>query len=127
MAERIKTDKAPAAIGPYAQGVISGKLLFTAMQIGLDPQSGKLIGISAPQQGEQCLKNIQAIVEAAGADMNAVVKTTIYLKDITQFGLVNDVYAGFFQGDLPARGVVEITALPLNALIAIEAIVEIDR
>ncbi len=125
MSEKITTDRAPAAVGPYAQGVVAGGLLYTAMQIGLDPQAGKLVGDSATIQVEQCLRNILAIVEAAGGGLESIVKTTVYMRDITQFGLVNEVYAGFFKDVLPARGVLEVSALPLNASIAVEAVAEI--
>jgi len=122
----ISTDSAPAAIGPYSQGVVSGGLLFTAMQIALDPSSGELVGSTAPEQGRRCLENIRAVVEAAGGSLATVVKTTIYLTDIAQFGAVNEVYAEFFGESLPARGVLEASALPKGALIAIEAIANVE-
>jgi 2-iminobutanoate/2-iminopropanoate deaminase len=128
MARRtISTDKAPAAIGPYSQGVVSGGLLFTAMQIALDPGSGELVGSTAPEQGRQCLENLKAIVEAAGGSLATVVKTTIYLTDISQFGAVNEVYSEFFGESFPARGVIEASALPKGALIAIEAVANIEE
>jgi 2-iminobutanoate/2-iminopropanoate deaminase len=118
----VKTDKAPAAIGPYSQGVIAGGLLFTAMQIALDPDSGEMRGSTAPEQARYCLENVKAIVEAAGGSMEHVVKITVYLTDIAQFGAVNEVYAGFFSSEPPARGVVESPNLPKGALVAVEAV-----
>ena len=119
----VKTDDAPAAIGPYSQGVIAGGLLFTAMQIALDPASGELKGTTAAEQVQQCLKNVGAIVEAAGGSMEHAVKTTVYLTDMAQFGDVNEVYAKFFSPEPPARGVVEASGLPKGALVAVEAVV----
>ncbi len=121
----IGTDAAPAAIGPYSQGVVTGGLLFTSMQIGLDPATGEMVGTTAPQQVRRCLQNIQAIVEAAGASSSDTVKVTVYLIDVAQFGAVNEVYAEFFADWLPARGVVEVSALPKGALVAVEAVVNL--
>jgi 2-iminobutanoate/2-iminopropanoate deaminase len=118
----IATDQAPAAIGPYSQGVVVGGLLFTAMQIPLDPTSGELVGRDAAEQTRRCLENIQAIVNAAGGTLDDVVKTTIFLQDIAEFGSVNEIYAEFFSGQLPARGVLQAAALPKGALIAVEAV-----
>ena len=126
MSRTVNTDKAPAAIGPYSQGVVSGRMLFTSMQIALDPASGEMSGESTPVLAGRCLENIKAIVEAAGGSMNDIVKTTIYLADITDFGAVNEVYAKFFAEKLPARGVIEASALPKGALIAVEAIASIE-
>ena len=121
----IQTDAAPAAVGPYSQGVVTGDLLFTAMQIGLDPATGELVGTTASQQVRRCLQNVQAIVEAAGSSLSDTVKVTVYMTDIAQFGAVNEAYAEFFADWLPARGVVEVSALPKGALVAVEAIVNL--
>lgn len=121
----ISTDKAPAAIGPYSQGRIAAGLLFTSMQIALDPDSGQVVGSTAPEQVKRCLDNIKAIVEAAGGSLCDVVKTTVYLTDLAEFGAVNEAYAGFFPSELPARGVVGVPALPKGALIAVEAVAQI--
>jgi 2-iminobutanoate/2-iminopropanoate deaminase len=118
----VKTDKAPGAIGPYSQGVVTGNLVFTAMQVALDPQTGTLQGETTDQQARQCLANIQAIVGAAGGSVGTIVKVVVYLTDMTQFSTVNEVYGEFFKDNLPARGVVEVSALPAGALVAIEAI-----
>jgi 2-iminobutanoate/2-iminopropanoate deaminase len=122
----IHTENAPAAVGPYSQGVASGKLIFTSMQIALDPASGEMVGSTAPEQGRRCLENVRAIVEAAGCSIADIVKTTIYLTDIREFGAVNRVYAEFFARELPARAVVEVSALPKGALIAVEAVASIE-
>lgn len=126
MAGRIvRTTQAPAAVGPYSQGVVAGGLLFAAMQIALDPTSGEMIGTTPAAQVRQCLANITAVVDAAGATMADVVKTTVYLTDVAAFGAVNEVYAEFFPTDPPARGVVEVSALPRGALVAVEAMAQI--
>lgn len=120
--QTISTDKAPAAIGPYSQGVVAGGFVFTSMQIALDPTTGEMVGRTAPEQLKRCLENIRAVVEAAGGSLSDIVKTTIYLTDITGFGAVNEVYGDFFTEHLPGRGVVEVSALPKGALIAVEAV-----
>jgi len=117
----IHTELAPAAIGPYSQGVVSNGLLFTSMQIALVPGTGELVGTTAPDQVRRCLENIKAIVEAAGGSLSDAVKVTVYLTRIEDFADVNEVYAGFFQDPLPARAVVEVSALPKGALVAVEA------
>ncbi len=119
----IKTDKAPAAIGAYSQGVAAGGLLFTAMQIALDPASGELDGTTAAEQVRRCLNNVKAVAEAAGGSLDHAVKTTVYLKDIGDFGAVNEIYAEFFPSGPPARGVVEVCNLPRGALVAVEAVI----
>ncbi len=118
----IQTNSAPAAIGPYSQGVTASGLVFTSMQIGLDPATGNVVGATAPEQVRRCLHNVEAIVEAAGGSLADVVKVTVYMTDIQEFAAVNEVYAEFFTGDLPARAVVEVAALPKGALVAAEAV-----
>jgi len=122
----VGTDAAPAAIGPYSQGVVAGGLLFTSMQIALDPATGELVGTTAPQQVRRCLQNVQAVVETAGSSLSDAVKLMVYVTDIGQFGAVNEVYAEFFADWLPARGVVEVAALPKGALVAVEAVVNVE-
>ncbi|MBD3335465.1 MAG: hypothetical protein GF355_08100 [Candidatus Eisenbacteria bacterium] len=119
---QLQTDQAPAAIGPYVQGVRAGELVFTSMQIALDPRSGELVGKTATEQARQCLENVQAVVAAAGLELRHIVKVTVYLTDLAQFGPVNEIYAGYFPGDRPARAVVEVRALPKDALVGVEAI-----
>jgi 2-iminobutanoate/2-iminopropanoate deaminase len=123
----IATDGAPAAIGPYSQGVVAGGFLFTAMQIALDPRSGELVGADAPAQIAQCLRNVAGIVTAAGARLDDVVKVTVYLTDLAAFVPVNEVYGTFFTAAPPARAVVGVSALPRGALVAVEAVVAVSR
>jgi 2-iminobutanoate/2-iminopropanoate deaminase len=123
----IQTDEAPAAIGPYVQGTVSGGFLFTSMQIGLDPATGELTGSTAPAQARRCLQNIGAIVAAASSSLADTVKVTVYMTDLAAFGAVNEVYAEFFGDALPARGVVQVAALPKSALVAVEAVASVDE
>ena len=118
----IQTDKAPAAIGPYAQAVQAGGVLITSGQLPIDPATGKLPeGIEA--QAKQSLTNVKAILEAAGTDMGHVIKTTVFLKDMNDFAAMNGVYATFFgEGGFPARSAVEVARLPKDALVEIEVI-----
>lgn len=119
---RISTPNAPAAIGPYSQGWKAGGLIFTSGQIALDPVSGAMPeGIEA--QAEQACRNVRAILEAAGATMEQVVKTTCFLKDMGDFAAFNQVYARYFTSS-PARSCVAVSALPRGALCEIEAIAE---
>lgn len=117
----ITTEQAPQAIGPYSVAVASGCFLFVSGQLGLDPVTGTLqIGIEA--QTRQSLANLRAILEAAGADLNAVVKTTVFLSDIADFATVNTIYAEFFTQSYPARSAIQVAALPKGGLVEIEAI-----
>ena len=118
----IKTDKAPAAIGPYSQAVRAGNTLYISGQIPIDPATGVFAGEDIRTQTAQSLTNIRNILEAAGADMSNVVKTTVLLKDIADFGAMNEVYAKFFQEPYPARAAFQAAALPKDALVEIEAI-----
>lgn len=119
--EAIATSRAPAAVGPYSQAIKTDGLVFASGQLGLDPAGGKLReGVEA--QTEQALANLSAVLEAAGAKLEDVVKTTIFLVDISQFTTVNRVYAAAFNGVPPARSTVQVAALPLGGLIEIEAI-----
>ena len=114
---------APAAIGPYAQAVRAGGLLFCSGQIALDPQSGELVGGGPGEQARRCLESLAAVCAAAGATLADAVRLTVYLTDIEHFGAVNDVYASFFEGDAPARVTVGVLALPRAADVEIDAIV----
>ena len=119
--EIIATDRAPAAVGPYSQAVRVGDFVFTAGQIGIDPATGKLReGLEA--QTRQILDNLQAVLEAAGSGLEHVVKTTIFLTDIADFAAVNAVYATAFPERPPARSTIQVAALPLGALVEIEAV-----
>lgn len=118
----ISTDRAPAAIGPYAQAVRTGGLVITSGQLPIDPATGAFPeGIQA--QTRQSLTNVRAILEEAGLTMDAVLKTTVFLSDMNNFGAMNEVYASFFtEGSYPARSAVEVARLPKDALVEIEVI-----
>ena len=117
----VNTDKAPSPVGPYSQALWAGEFLFISGQIGIEPQSGELLeGMGS--QFRQILKNLRSILEAASLGPKDVVKTTIYLTDISAFGKINDIYAEFFEEPYPARSVVEVSALPKGALVEMEAI-----
>lgn len=118
----IRTDKAPAPIGPYSQAILAGNELFCSGQIAIDPATGELTGNDAAAQAEQVLKNIGAILEAAQLSYADVVKTTIFLIDMNDFTSVNEVYAKYFDETKPARSTVAVAALPKNARVEIEAI-----
>ena len=115
----IHTENAPAAVGPYSQAIRTGNLLITSGQLGLIPENGILPeGVEA--QAEQALKNIGAILEAAGFARTDVVKTTVFIRNMGDFGTVNEIYAAFFGDHKPARSCVEVSALPKNGLVEIE-------
>ena len=118
----IRTDDAPGAIGPYNQGVRAGGLVFTAGQIPLDPKTMQVVGTTAAEQARQALTNAKAIVEAAGLGMKDVVKATVFIRDMGQFGAINEVYATFFPGEPPARSVVEVSRLPKDVLVEVELV-----
>lgn len=120
--EIISTEKAPAAIGPYSQAIKAGNLLFCSGQIPLDPATGDIVPGDVVAQAEQVMKNIVATLEAAGAILNNVVKTTIFLADMGDFAAVNQVYGGYFSSHKPARSTVAVKTLPRNVLLEIEVI-----
>ncbi len=120
--EAISTTAAPAAIGPYSQGVRVGDLLFISGQLPLDPETGEFVNGDIEAKTHQVIKNIRAIVEAAGGDLNRVVKTTVFLKDMKNFVVMNRVYEKYFGAVPPARSAVQAAALPKDADIEIEAI-----
>jgi 2-iminobutanoate/2-iminopropanoate deaminase len=119
----VKTSKAPGAIGPYSQGVVAGGFLFVSGQIPIKPESGDIVEGNASEQATQVLKNLRAVVEAQGASMRDVVKTTVYLTDLSSFVDVNEVYATFFSEPYPARATVEVSSLPKGVLVEIDAVV----
>lgn len=122
----ISTEKAPAAIGPYSQGVVVNGLLFASGQIALSPETGELVGSTIEEQAEQVMKNVGALLAAAGADFDHVVKTTCFLEDIADFAKFNAVYAKSFGEKLPARSAVGIDKLPKGALIEVEVIASVE-
>lgn len=120
--EILQTDKAPQAIGPYSQGVRAGGFVFFSGQIPLDPETGQITGGDSAAQTEQVMKNIEAVLSAAGLGFEAVVKTTIYLVDLADFAAVNDVYGRRFPKDPPARSTVEVKGLPRGSRVEIEVV-----
>ena len=121
----IHTDRAPAAIGPYSQGIVAGGFLFTAGQIGMDPASGAVVAGDVVAQAERVLANLAAILDAAGARWTDVVKTTVFLTDMNDFPRVNEVYARVLGDARPARSTVQVAALPRGVQVEIEAIVKV--
>jgi len=118
----ISTEKAPKAIGPYSTGVSTGHLVFTAGQLGIDPTSGKMVEGGIQEQTRQALSNLKAVLEAAGSGLEWVIKTTVFLQDIGEFKLMNEVYGTFFTKEFPARSAIQVAALPLRAAVEIEAV-----
>jgi len=118
----ITTDKAPAAIGPYSAAVSTGCLIYTAGQLGIDPATGDLVEGGIRMQTRQALTNLKAVLEAGGSSLENVVKTTVFLQDIQEFGLMNEVYAEFFSDNFPARSAFQVAALPKGAAVEIEAV-----
>lgn len=122
MREIIHTEDAPGAVGPYSQAIKTGNMVFTAGQVALDPATGKMLDDEIQVQTEQVLRNLTAVLNAAGTDLAHVVKTTVFLKDMGEFAAMNEVYGRFFTASPPARSAVQVAALPLNARVEIEAI-----
>ena len=123
MKKIIATEKAPAAIGPYSQAIDCGTFLITSGQVPFDPATGELVPGGVTEQARQSLRNIKAILAQAGLTMDHVVKTTVFLKNMSDFAAMNAVYAEFFtEGQYPARSAVEVAALPKGALVEIETI-----
>lgn len=121
----IQTKNAPAAIGPYSQAIKHNGFLFVSGQIPLDPATGELVAGSIEDQTRRVLQNLQAVVEAAGASLRDVVKTTIFLKSMSDFARVNEVYGSFFPAPYPARSTVAVAGLPKDVSVEIEAIVAV--
>ena len=122
MAHPVRSDRAPAPIGPYSQAVLAGDELFCSGQVGFNPANGELTGPDASTQAEQVLKNLGAVLEAGGFTYDQVVKTTVFLIDMNDFAAVNEVYAKYFDGAKPARSTVAVAALPRGARVEIDAI-----
>ena len=118
----ISTDKAPAAIGPYSQAIKNGSMIFCSGQIALDPKTMSITGANAAEQTTQIFKNIAAVLDASGARLDQVVKTTVFLKNMGDFAAMNEVYAKSFGSHKPARATVEVARLPKDALVEIECI-----
>ena len=126
MKEIVSTDKAPQAIGPYSQAVKTGSLLFVSGQIPFTPDTGTLAGANIEIQTVQVLENVKAVVEAAGARLSNVVKTSCFLKDMNDFAEFNQIYGRYFAASPPARECVEVARLPKDVLIEVSAICELD-
>ena len=124
MAKKIATDKAPAAIGPYSQAMVVGGLVFTSGQIAINPENGNIEATDVVGQTEQVMKNLTAVLAAAGTDMTRAVKTTCFLADIADFAAFNEVYATYLT-EKPARSCVAAKALPKGALVEVEVIAEV--
>jgi 2-iminobutanoate/2-iminopropanoate deaminase len=118
----VATDQAPGAVGPYSQGVVSDGWVYTAGQVALDPETGELVGSDAASQADRALRNIAAILTAAGSSLDRVVRATVYLVDMDDFAAVNEVYAGYFGEEPPARACVEVSRLPVGARVEIDVI-----
>lgn len=122
----VQTDRAPAAIGPYSQAVVHGGLVYCSGQVALDPASGALVGSDAASQTEQVMKNLSAVLEAAGTSLRSALKVTIYLADMGDFQIVNEVYARYLGDHRPARATVAVRTLPKQALVEIDCVAAID-
>ncbi|HEX8474791.1 MAG TPA: RidA family protein [Pyrinomonadaceae bacterium] len=122
MKQIITTERAPRAIGPYSQAVATGGFVFTSGQIPLDPQTGEFVAGGIAEQTEQVIKNLSAVLEAAGTSLARVVKTTVFLADMNDFAAMNEVYGRYFDAEKPARSTVQAAALPRNARVEIDVV-----
>ncbi|HOR86018.1 MAG TPA: RidA family protein [Bacillota bacterium] len=122
MKEIIRTEKAPAAIGPYSQAVKYGNLVFTSGSLGIDPVTGIFVEGGVQAQTKQCLENVKVILEASGSKLENVLKTTVFIKDMNDFSKVNEIYGQYFTDNQPGRSCVEVARLPKDALVEIEVI-----
>ena len=122
MIQKVATDRAPKAIGPYSQAIVAGEWIFAAGQIPINPETGEIVAGPVERQTEQVLKNLQAVLKAAGSDLDHVVKTTVFLDSMDDFPAFNEVYASFFREPYPARATVEVSKLPKGVLVEIEAV-----
>lgn len=122
MLEKIYTDQAPAAIGPYSQAIKIENTLYTSGQIPVDPTNGKIISTEITEQAQQVMKNLQAVLEEGGSNLNSVIKTTCFLTDMADFAAFNEVYGSYFGDHKPARSCVAVKELPLNVRVEVEAI-----
>ena len=122
--KKLSTQKAPAAVGPYSQGIQTGNLFFLSGQLGLNPETGKMVEGGIEKQTHQVFKNIQAVLESEGLTLNSVVKVLVLLADINDFAAVNTIYGEYFNEPYPARSAFQVAALPLGGQIEIEVIAE---
>ena len=126
MKKVIHSDKAPKAVGPYSQAVLSGNFVFTSGQIAIDPGPGKLIEGGIQEQTRQVMANLSSVLEAAKTDFSRVVKATVFLNDINNFAEFNEVYSEYFPSNPPARSAFQVVALPLGAMVEIEMIATVE-
>jgi 2-iminobutanoate/2-iminopropanoate deaminase len=122
MKETISTNNAPSAIGPYSQAIKAGGMIFVSGQIPIDPETGNFVSNDVKEQTVQVLKNLSAVLEAAGATLNDVVKTTVFLEDMNDFGVMNEIYGEYFATNKPARATVQAARLPRDAKVEIDCI-----
>lgn len=122
----INTDKSPAAIGPYSQAIKANGMVFTSGQVPISPATGKIEATDIEGQTQQVMKNLEAVLKAAGSDFSKVVKATIFLKDLGNFAKVNEIYGASFKSEPPARSCVQVAKLPLDCMVEIEAIALTD-
>ncbi len=127
MKKVIHSDKAPQAVGPYSQAILTGDLVFTSGQIAIDPGSGKLIVGGIKEQARQVMANLNEVLKAAGTDLARVIKATVFLRDINDFTEFNEVYGDYFPFDPPARSAFQVAALPLGAMVEIEMIATVEQ
>jgi 2-iminobutanoate/2-iminopropanoate deaminase len=125
--EPVKTSSAPAALGPYSQAIKVGEFVYTSGQIAIDPATGEFIGGGIAEQTERVLKNVAAVLEAAGSGLDQVVKTLVFLADMDDFTAMNEVYGKFFTGAPPARSTVQAARLPKDARVEIEAVALVTK
>ena len=121
----VESNEAPKAIGPYSQGIKAGGFVFASGQVALDPKTGEMVGDDVAAQTDRVLQNLRAIVEAAGSDLDRVVKSTVYLRTMKDFAAMNEVYKRYFKNEPPARATVAVTGLPKDALVEIDVIAEV--
>ena len=127
MKQIIQTGRAPQAIGPYSQAIKANGFVFASGQIPIDPATGQFVAGGITEQTEQVMKNVAAVLEAAGSGLNRIVKTTVFLADMEEFAAMNEVYAKFFTSDPPARATVQAAGLPRNARVEIEVIALVEE
>lgn len=118
--EAVRTDKAPAAIGPYSQAIMANNLLFVSGQIPIDPKTGEIVGGGFVEQARQCLENVKQILLAAGSGLEKVLAVDVFITDMSQFSVFNGIYENYFSAHKPARAVVEVSALPKGVLVEVK-------